>query len=76
MCLPVPAEVRRAHLTPWGTGVIDACQLTYRCWELNLGSLKERQMLVTTEPSLKSLGMAFNVAGLLSLVKSVVLPVF
>jgi hypothetical protein len=37
-----------------GTTVIDKCELPCGCWELNLGLLEEQQVLLTTEPSLRS----------------------
>jgi hypothetical protein len=33
------------------TGVTDSCEITYRCWELNLGLLEEQLVLLTAEPS-------------------------
>lgn len=35
------------------TGVIDSQGLPCGCWKLNLGSLQEQQVFVTTKPSLK-----------------------
>ena len=34
------------------TGVTDSCELSYGCWELNLGPLEEQLVLLTAEPSL------------------------
>ena len=35
-----------------GTGATDSCELPNRCWDLNLGSLQEHQLvLLTEEPS-------------------------
>lgn len=36
-----------------GNRVTDDCELVFRCWELNLGSLEEHPVLSTTEPSLQ-----------------------
>lgn len=38
-CL-VPKEARREHQSP-GTGVTNSCDLSFGCWELNLGPLSE-----------------------------------
>jgi hypothetical protein len=37
------------------TGVTDTCRLSYRCWELNSGPLKEQSVLLTMKPSLQPL---------------------
>lgn len=36
------------------TGVIDTCELSCGCSEVNLGPLEEKQMLLTTEIPIKS----------------------
>lgn len=45
------------HVYDWcqvaRNGVTDGCELIFRCWELNLGSLEEHPVLSTTEPSLQ-----------------------
>jgi hypothetical protein len=38
---------------PHGYRVMDSCKPPCRCWELNLGSLEEQPVLLTTEPSLQ-----------------------
>jgi hypothetical protein len=38
-----------------GTGVTDNCELSRRCWELNLSRLEEQPVLLTAEFSLQSL---------------------
>lgn len=35
------------------TGVTHGCELSYRCWELYLGPLRERQVFLTMGPSLQ-----------------------
>jgi hypothetical protein len=37
-----------------GTGVIDGCELSCGCWELNPGPLKEQSVFLTAELSLQS----------------------
>jgi hypothetical protein len=37
-----------------GTGIIDGCKLPGECWDLNLGTLEEHPVLLTTEPSFRS----------------------
>lgn len=36
-----------------GTGITDCCELSYGCWDIKLGPLKEPPMLATSEPSLQ-----------------------
>jgi hypothetical protein len=49
----VPAEARREIRSP-ETGVIDGCELSCKCWELNLGLLlKAQQVFLIAEPSLQ-----------------------
>ena len=36
-----------------GTGVTDSCEMTYGCWELNLGPLEEQLVFLTVEPPLQ-----------------------
>jgi hypothetical protein len=37
---------------PRGAGITDGCEVPYKCWELNLGSLKEQPVFLTVEASL------------------------
>lgn len=37
-----------------GTGVIEDYDLTYGCWELNLGSLEELSLFLKTKPSFQA----------------------
>lgn len=48
------AEARRGHLIPPETPVIDGCEILYGCWELNLGLLVEKPVLLTADLSLQS----------------------
>lgn len=32
-----------------GTEVMDSCELSYGCWQPNLGSLQEQQLLLNAE---------------------------
>ena len=34
-----------------GTGITDSCELSCGCWDLNLGSLKNKPMFLTAKPS-------------------------
>lgn len=36
-----------------GTGVSDCCESPCRCWELNLGTMGDQPILLTTDPSLQ-----------------------
>ena len=47
------------------SGLRDGCELPRECWELNLGLLKEKPMLLTTEASLQ-LQVLFSVSNFLS----------
>jgi hypothetical protein len=51
VCL-VQKKVRREHRAS-GSGVMDSWESPHRCWELNLGPLKEQQVLSASEPSLQ-----------------------
>lgn len=42
-----------------GTGLSDGGKLLCGCWELNLASLKEQKVVLTTEPSLQAPGNKF-----------------
>jgi hypothetical protein len=37
-----------------GTGVRDSCEPPYQCWEVNLASMKEQMVFLTSEASLQS----------------------
>lgn len=47
---PVPVEILKHQIL--GNGVSGGYELPCRCWELKLGLLQERPVLLTTEPSL------------------------
>lgn len=53
VCIPLmyamPVEVRRGLL---GTGATGVCEPPCRCWNSNMGSLKEQLLLLITERSL------------------------
>jgi hypothetical protein len=53
MCVPHvcqgPSEVRSPR-----TRILYTCELPCRCWEQNLGSLQDKQVLITTELSIQS----------------------
>lgn len=38
-----------------GTEAMGGCKLPSRCWDLNLGPLPEKQVLLTAEPSMSAL---------------------
>ena len=42
------------------TVVMDSCELSCGCWELNLGPLEEQPGLLTSEPSLQPFLFAFS----------------
>lgn len=46
------SEARVGQRFRWGE-VADACKQPHGCWELNLGSLEEQPVLLTTEPILQ-----------------------
>ena len=48
----MPSEKRKGDGIP-DTGVRDGCEPPCGFWELNLGPLKEQQVLLTAEPSLQ-----------------------
>ena len=50
-----------------GTGVIDSCELSYGCWELNPGPLEEQPVFLTSEPSLQPPGRGSLARGSKSL---------
>lgn len=43
-----------------GTGVFCCCELQCDCWKLNLGSLKERQVLLTSKPPFGPFYLSMN----------------
>lgn len=43
-----------------GLGISDSCESLYSFWELNSNPLTEKQMLLTSEPSLQLLNTYFN----------------
>ena len=47
-CVPGTEEVKGVR-SP-GTGVTGMCELSYRCWDLNIDPLEEEPMLSTAEP--------------------------
>lgn len=47
-----------------GIGVTGSCEPSSRCWELHLGPLQERRVLLTPEPSLQPLEKDFHDANL------------
>lgn len=48
----VPGDVKEDIGSP-GSGVRDGCELSYRCWELSLGSQQDQHVLLTDQPSLQ-----------------------
>ena len=50
----VPSEATRGLLVPV-TGVINGCELSYRCQESNPGPLEEQTVLLTAELALQPL---------------------
>jgi hypothetical protein len=48
----MPREARE-YVIYAGNGVINSCQPSCGCWELNLGPLEEQPVLLTTESSLQ-----------------------
>lgn len=74
MCMSaVPEWMYVRHMCAWclwmsdyvtyaRTRVMGGCEPTCRYWELNLGPLKEQQILLTIQPSLQSLILKFFLA--------------
>lgn len=54
MCKPVPGKVRKGFGFP-GTRLIEACEVSYAFWELNLG-LQQKQVLLNAMAVLQPLG--------------------
>lgn len=64
----LPACISVYHMHAWcpqrseegirspGTGVPDNCELPCGCWDLNLGSLEEKPVLLAAEPPLQTPG--------------------
>lgn len=48
VCAQPPCLVSREGIGLPETGVTDSCELSYRCWGLNLSSLEEQPVLFTT----------------------------
>lgn len=49
MCLQCPQRPEEGNRSP-GTGIIRGCELSSRCWELNLNPLLEQLVLFIAEP--------------------------
>jgi hypothetical protein len=58
VCSVTAKQKRECVRTP-GTDVTDACELPYRCWELNLGSLHKPVLFLSAGSSLCSLTFLF-----------------
>lgn len=54
-CLQRPEE----DVGSSGSEAINVCRLPAECWELNLGPLEEKPVLITTEPCLQHLFVCF-----------------
>ena len=51
-----PGRSKKGVRSP-GAGVTGGCESPCECWELNLGSLQEQQVLLPAEPALKPLSL-------------------
>lgn len=54
-CMPGACKGKKKSTGSPGTEVMDGCETPYGCWELNLSSLQQQQMFLTTEPFLQAL---------------------
>ena len=65
LCVPDATEARRGHQVPRKLQMVVIVGMCWvgmcGCWELNLGPLEEKPVLLTTEPSLLTPRLFFEI---------------